>query len=92
MKLKLGDVSKLPAKKFDIITANIDLPTITSSLKGLLPHLNDGGTLIVSGLLVTDLSRFMDLISHQGIVPLEVISENEWASVCLTKANADSDN
>ena len=92
VKLKLGDVSKLPAKKFDIITANIDLPTITSSLKGLLPHLNDGGTLIVSGLLVTDLSRFMDLISHQGIVPLEVISENEWASVCLTKANADSDN
>lgn len=92
IKLKLGDVSRLPGKKFDLITANIDLPTITASLKGLLPHLNEGGTLIVSGLLVTDLSKFMDLISHQGIVPLEVISENEWASVCLTKTDAHSDN
>jgi len=92
IKLKLGDVSKLPARRFDLITANIDLPTISSSLKGLLRHLKEGGTLIVSGLLVADLSRFMDLISHQGIVPLEIISENEWASVCLTKANADSDN
>jgi ribosomal protein L11 methyltransferase len=60
VKLRLGDVSKLPAKQFDLITANIDLPTITVSLKGLLPHLKEGGTLIVSGLLVTDLSRFLD--------------------------------
>lgn len=92
VKLKLGDVSKLPTKKFDLITANIDLPTITSSLSGLLPRLKTGGTLIVSGLLLSDLSKFMDLISHQGIVPLEIISENEWASVCLTKADAHSDN
>ena len=92
VKLKLGDVSKLPTRKFDLITANIDLPTITVSLKGLLPRLKEGGTLIVSGLLNTDLSKFMDLISHEGIVPLEIISENEWASVCLTKADADSDN
>ena len=92
IKLRLGDGSKLPAKKFDLITANIDLPTITVSLKRLVACLKAGGTLIVSGLLLSDLSKFMDLISHQGIVPLEIISENEWASVCLTKADADSDN
>ncbi len=92
VKLKHGDAASIPTKKFDLITANIDLPTISTSLKGLLPHLKAGGTLIVSGLLLTDLAKFMDLISHQGIVPLEIISENEWASVCLTKADADSDN
>jgi ribosomal protein L11 methyltransferase len=90
IKLRLGDGSKLPAKKFDLITANIDLPTITVSLKRLVDRLKVGGTLIVSGLLLSDLSTFMDLISHQGIVPLEIISENEWASVCLTKADANS--
>jgi ribosomal protein L11 methyltransferase len=92
IKLRLGDGSKLPAKKFDLITANIDLPTITVSLKRLVDRLKVGGTLIVSGLLLSDLSTFMDLISHQGIVPLEIISENEWASVCLTKADANSSN
>lgn len=92
VKLKRGDAAKLPAKSFDLITANIDLPTITTSLKALLAHLKPGGILIVSGLLLSDLSRFMDLISHQGIVPLEIMSENEWAAACLIKADADSDN
>lgn len=92
VRLKTGDVSKLPSRSYDLITANIDLPTITTSLSGLVQRLKSGGILIVSGLLVEDLARLMDLISHKGIVPLEIISENEWAAVCLTKADADSDN
>lgn len=91
VRLKTSDVSRLPSRSFDLITANIDLPTITNSLAALVQRLKRGGILIVSGLLVEDLARFMDLISHKGVVPLEIISENEWAAVCLTKADADSD-
>jgi ribosomal protein L11 methyltransferase len=83
-----GDGKKLPKRAFDLIVANIDLPTITTSLAGLVKKLKPQGTLIVSGLLATDLSEFLNLISHQGIVPLKMLSENGWVSVALIKTDA----
>jgi len=85
-----GDGRKLPKRSFDLIVANIDLPTITKSLANLVKRLKPQGTLIVSGLLTTDLTNFLNLISHQGIVPLEMLSENEWVAVALIKADASS--
>lgn len=85
-----GDGRKLPKPPFDLIVANIDLPTIKKTLPGLVKHLQPQGTLLVSGLLTTDLTDFMDLISHQGVVPLEMLSENEWVAVALIKADASS--
>jgi len=83
-----GDGTRLPNRSFDLIIANIDLPTITKSLKHLVQRLKNRGSIIISGLLVSDLSGFMDLISHQGIVPLEMVNENEWVAIALTKADA----
>ena len=83
-----GDGTKLPKQPYDLIIANIDLPTITATLKYLVQRLKNQGTMILSGLLVTDLDNFMDLISHQGVVPLEIVNENEWVAISLTKANA----
>ncbi|MCX6144223.1 MAG: 50S ribosomal protein L11 methyltransferase [Ignavibacteriales bacterium] len=88
VKVVEGDGRKLPKPPFDLIVANIDLPTITKTLAGLVKKLRPQGTLIVSGLLTTDLTEFLDLISHQGIVPLEMLNENEWVAVALIKADA----
>jgi ribosomal protein L11 methyltransferase len=88
VKVVEGDARKLPKRSFDLIVANIDLPTITKSLADLLKKLKPQGTLIVSGLLATDLTMFLNLISHQGIVPLEMVNENEWVAVALIKADA----
>ena len=90
VKVVEGDGRKLPKPPFDLIVANIDLPTITKTLAGLVKKLRPQGTLIVSGLLTTDLTKFLDLISHQGIVPLEMLNENEWVAVALMKADATS--
>jgi ribosomal protein L11 methyltransferase len=83
-----GDGTKLPGQSFDLIIANIDLPTITKTLKHLVKRMKSRGSMILSGLLVSDLSAFMDIISHQGIVPLEIVNENEWVAIALTKADA----
>jgi ribosomal protein L11 methyltransferase len=83
-----GDGRRLPKQAFDVIVANIDLPTITKTLSGLVKKLRPQGTLIVSGLLTTDLTNFLNLISHQGVVPMEMLNENEWVAVALTKADA----
>jgi ribosomal protein L11 methyltransferase len=88
VKVVEGDGRKLPKLPFDLIVANIDLPTMTKTLAGLVKKLRPQGTLIVSGLLTTDLTKFLDLISHQGIVPLEMLNENEWVAVALMKADA----
>jgi ribosomal protein L11 methyltransferase len=85
-----GDGRKLPKRPFDLIVANIDLPTITKHLGTLVKRLRPQGTLIISGLLTTDLTNFLNLISHQGIVPLEMLNENEWVSLALIKADANS--
>ena len=85
-----GDVRKLPKRSFDLIVANIDLPTITKNLAALIRKLRPQGTLIVSGLLTTDLTNFLNLISHRGAVPLEMLNENEWVAVALVKADAHS--
>ena len=85
-----GDGRKLPKRLFDVVVANIDLPTITKCLADLVKRLKPQGTLIISGLLTTDLTNFLDLISHRGVVPLEMLNENEWVAVALIKADANS--
>jgi ribosomal protein L11 methyltransferase len=85
---RLGDGTKLPKQSYDLVIANIDLLTITATLKQLVKRLKSRGTMILSGLLVTDLTSFMNLISHQGVVPLEMVNENEWVAIALTKADA----
>lgn len=87
-RIQKGDATKKTKSTYDLITANIDLPTMTLALKTIVRSLKPQGTIIVSGLLQTDLSRFMDLISHLGIIPLEMLTENEWVAVSLTKLDA----
>jgi ribosomal protein L11 methyltransferase len=89
---RLGDGTKLQKHSYDLIIANIDLPTISATLKHLVNRLKSRGSMILSGLLVSDLTNFMNLISHQGIVPLEMVNENEWVAIALTKADASDSN
>jgi ribosomal protein L11 methyltransferase len=89
---RLGDGTKLPKHSYDLIIANINLPTIAATLKHLVKRLKSRGSIILSGLLVSDLTNFLNLISHQGIVPLEMINENEWVAITLTKADASDNN
>ena len=89
---RLGNGTKLPKQSYDLIIANIDLPTITATLKHLVKRLKSRGSMILSGLLVSDLTSFMNLICHQGIVPLEMVNENEWVAIALTKADASDNN
>ncbi len=86
------ELSRLPDHTFDLIVSNIDMPTITSTLPRLVKKLRPEGMLILSGLLASDLSGFLDLLFHQSLVPLEVIDENEWAALALIKAHASDGN
>ena len=82
------ELTRVPDRKFDLIVANIDLPTITGTLRAIGKKLRPEGILILSGLLTSDLSAFLDLLFQRSLVPLEIIDEEEWAALALTKAYA----
>jgi ribosomal protein L11 methyltransferase len=86
------ELSRLPNRKFDTIVSNIDLPTITATLPLLVKKLRPEGAMLLSGLLTSDLSGFLDLLSHQNLLPMEIIDEDEWAAVALMKAYASERN
>jgi ribosomal protein L11 methyltransferase len=88
VKIVEGGASSIPSRSFDLIIANIDLPTITAHLSRLLRSLRFDGKLILSGLLTTDLSALMDRLTHKNALPLEVLTENEWSALVLTKIRA----
>lgn len=85
-----GGFNKLFKRTFNLVLANIDYPTISRSLTALLDSLSPRGTIILSGLLTSDLTQFLRLLKHASVVPVEVIAENEWAALALVKLDRPS--
>jgi len=81
----LGSAASIPSISFDLVVANIDLPTITEVHPHFIKRLSKGGILILSGLLTTDLLPLHKLISHKGLSPLDIAEENEWAALALVR-------
>ncbi len=81
----LGSTQSIPATSFDIIVANIDMPTIEIVHASLLRRLKKGGILILSGVLTSDLLELYELISRKGGTPVNLIEENEWSAIAMVK-------
>lgn len=84
----LGGVEKIPEKEFDLIVCNIDFLFLKKFLPKLLKRLRNGGEMVISGLRNADLPAFLDILEGKGAFPIEIISENEWAALLLSKVNA----
>jgi len=85
VRIVLGEARNVPALKYDLIVANVDLPTIGRVHSTLARKLRTGGLMIVSGLLTTDLVPLHKLLKHSGISPLDIIEENEWSAMALVR-------
>ncbi len=92
VKVLSGDLKRVPDRRFDLIVANIDMPTIIATLEQLLRKLRPESIIILSGILTSDLAQFMDFLSQQGVVPLEIIDEDEWVAIALTNVDASDRN
>jgi ribosomal protein L11 methyltransferase len=85
VRVLLGSAYKIPNRAFDLIIANIDVPTITKFLPILSKKLKKGNTLILSGILTIDYESLIPLFSKKRLSVVEFITENEWLAVALTK-------
>lgn len=91
VKVVLGGIAKIPKRKFDLLIANIDLPTITETFSHLVKKVRPGGFIILSGLLTTDLTAALHILQSRSTTPMEIISENEWVALALIKPYAYND-
>jgi len=83
-----GTLRTVPRRSFDLVVSNIDLPTNLKLLPSLLRRITAGGSVILSGLLASDLPQLLAALRGRNLVPTECIEENEWIAVALGKAHA----
>jgi ribosomal protein L11 methylase PrmA len=76
-------VSAIPRSKYDLIVANIDFRTISRFIKSIVDRTRKEGTIILSGILTSDMPALLLLFEKNLLVPVKLDHENEWTAVAL---------
>ena len=85
MIVRLGSVSVIPRRDFDLIVANIDFRTISRFISSLTLRTRKQGMIILSGILTDDLPDLLKLFTKNALVPIELVDENEWTAIALRR-------
>ena len=78
-----GDVSRLPprpARKYDLICANLISDLLIANRRRIAAQLNCGGTLVVAGILKSEFQEVQAAFEQLGLKPLSSKTEKEWRS------------
>ena len=74
-----------PDRSFALIVANIERDVLLEAMPDLLSHLEAGGHLILSGLLLSQVDDVAAAAARRGGVELQRRSEEEWGALALTR-------
>ena len=69
------------AGRYDLVMANLLLPTLRELSDDLVRLTTDQGRLIVSGVLLNQVDELLDLLGE--LVPVQILREDGWAALCL---------
>lgn len=86
VEIRIGSLETVTEQSFDFIIANIIRNTILELMDGILSKLSPKGTLLFSGLLVTDRQIIQKALSERGFSVLSVLQENDWIGMAARKA------
>lgn len=81
----LGDVRQIHGKKYDAILANINRNILLSDMPHYVESLNEGGELIMSGILEGDISTIRSRAEGLGLTFVNSDLKDEWAVVVTKK-------
>ncbi len=81
----LGDAATVSSQLYDVILANINLNILKASLRNFFRILKPGGTLVMSGILSSDVSALQHESEMQGFVFQKSRVLENWALVCFKK-------
>ena len=85
MIVKLGSISIVPKRNYDLIVANIDFRAISRFISSLTARVRKQGIIILSGILTSDLPILLKLFTKNALVPIETVIEKEWTSIALRR-------
>lgn len=75
-----GDISLVAGRKYDLIAANINLNILLADMPRYVDMLSSGGTLIMSGILDTDLDTLTTAAVRHGLTTGAVHLKDGWAA------------
>ena len=80
--IKEGSFETIPRdKQFDIILANVNRNMLLSTSGQIVNSLNDGGVLVLSGLLDVDEEAILGCEEYASLKLIDRLQENEWISL-----------
>lgn len=82
-----GDFSVVPNIAYDTILANVTTLTIQENLANLLDLLVEGGSILLSGILLEQKEIVFDLAKSLNLVLISEKNENNWVALHFQKAN-----
>ena len=81
----LGDASLIQRDKYDLILANINRNILLSDMSTYVMGLRSHGTLMLSGVYVSDLPEITAEAARCGLQKLSSTSKNNWVMVIYSK-------
>ncbi len=85
VKLVYGTIEDIKEDKFDLVMANINKNVLLEIKQELYNKVKHEGTLILSGLLVSDLAKIQRQFTQIGLTALEFQQLDEWISIIFKK-------
>ena len=83
--IKIGGAELLGERKFEIILANINKNILLEDIPAYIEVLEEGGSLLLSGLLDIDFEDIKALCVENGLFFVESNQKNEWISILFKK-------
>lgn len=80
-----GDFSLLDGKTVDIILANLNKHILIGNMHLFMAALNDSGTLVVCGILKSDLADVVAEVAKYFYQPISTSTKNDWLSIVFGK-------
>ncbi len=85
LEISQGTADNLGGENFDIILANINRNILISDIPTYVSALNEGGSLLLSGLCFFDVADILDVCTQQKLSLKRQLQREEWVSLWLEK-------
>lgn len=85
LKISQGTADNLGDQKFDTILANINRNILISDIPTYVSVLNQGGSLLLSGLCFFDVDDILEVCTEQNLTLERKLQREEWVSLLLKK-------
>lgn len=85
MEIVEGTVESVEGRRYDMVMANINRNIILADIERYVALLNDGGSLLLSGFLLDDVSDIVARAEELGLCLKRTLRDEEWVALSLTK-------